>query len=283
MSYLDRVFENASEVITIPATQVINFTAGSLKIGGVNVSAGASITDVTATAAEINVLHDVTAGTVTASKGVVVGANKNVDVLAVADLKLGAGAGTSVTSTAAEINTLHDVTAGTVAASKAVVVSADKNIDVIAITDLKLGSGAGTSVTATAAELNLVDDLPATCTLTAAAGTANVSNVTVQAKDAAGTNMARAVWLMVYLSDAATGIGLTGTAASGTVQAKAASGTDFAIFTAKKALLVQTKADGTYILEITDTSKTTYYVCAVPMRGGAPSISAQLTAGSYGA
>lgn len=52
------------------------------------------------------VLDGVTAGTVTASKAVVVGTNKNVDVLAIADLKLGAGAGTSVTSTAAEINTL---------------------------------------------------------------------------------------------------------------------------------------------------------------------------------
>jgi len=51
-------------------------------------------------------LDGVTAGTVLANKVVVVGANKNVDVLAVADLKLGAGAGTSVTKTAAEINAL---------------------------------------------------------------------------------------------------------------------------------------------------------------------------------
>jgi hypothetical protein len=51
-------------------------------------------------------LQDLVAGTVTANKAVVVGANKNVDVLAVADLKLGAGAGTSVARTAAEINLL---------------------------------------------------------------------------------------------------------------------------------------------------------------------------------
>lgn len=56
MSYLDRVFENSSEVVTIPATQVINFTSGSLKVGGVNVAAGAAIPDVTATAAELNKL-----------------------------------------------------------------------------------------------------------------------------------------------------------------------------------------------------------------------------------
>ena len=51
-------------------------------------------------------LDGVTAGTVTANKAIVAGANKNVDVLAIADLKLGAGAGTSVTKTAAEINAL---------------------------------------------------------------------------------------------------------------------------------------------------------------------------------
>lgn len=55
------------------------------------------------------VLNGVAAGTVTASKAVVVGANKNVDVLAIADLKLGSGAGTSVTSTAAELNVLDGI------------------------------------------------------------------------------------------------------------------------------------------------------------------------------
>ena len=51
-------------------------------------------------------LDGVIAGTVAANKAIVAGANKNVDVLAIADLKLGAGAGTSVTKTAAEINAL---------------------------------------------------------------------------------------------------------------------------------------------------------------------------------
>jgi hypothetical protein len=56
------------------------------------------------------VLDGVTAGTVAASKVIIAGANKNVDVLAIADLKLGAGAGTSVTSSAAELNILDGVT-----------------------------------------------------------------------------------------------------------------------------------------------------------------------------
>jgi len=52
------------------------------------------------------VLDGVIAGTVTAGKTIVPGTNKNVDVLAIADLKLGAGAGTSVTASAVELNSL---------------------------------------------------------------------------------------------------------------------------------------------------------------------------------
>lgn len=55
-------------------------------------------------------LLSATAGVATASKAAILGANKNLDVLAIADLKLGAGAGTSVTSTAEELNILDGVT-----------------------------------------------------------------------------------------------------------------------------------------------------------------------------
>ena len=76
---------------------------------------------------------------------------------------------------------------------------------------------------------------------------------------------------------------MTGTTASGEVTAKTASGVDMGALTAKKVLLAQTKADGTFILSITDTAKTGFYVCAVPLRGGAPSVSAQLITANYGA
>ena len=62
--------------------------------------------------AAIDALIPAVAGTAEASKLALLGANKNLDVLAVADLKLGAGAGTSVTATAAELNLLHNVSAG---------------------------------------------------------------------------------------------------------------------------------------------------------------------------
>lgn len=65
-------------------------------------------TTVSATADELNKLASVAAGTTSASKAVVVGANKNLDTLAIADggLKLGSGAGTAITATAAELNQL---------------------------------------------------------------------------------------------------------------------------------------------------------------------------------
>lgn len=112
-------------------------------------------TAITATAAELNKTAGVSAGTAAASKALVLGTNKNVDTLVIADggLKLGSGAGTAVTATAAEINTLASVAAGTVSASKAVVVGASKNVDTLDITTLKIG---GTAVTSTATELNTV-------------------------------------------------------------------------------------------------------------------------------
>ena len=84
----------------------------------------------TLAAAELGALDGVSAGTVTASKAVVVGADKNIDTIAIAasGLKIGSGAGTAVTATAAELNTVAGVTAGTVTASKALVVDANKDL-----------------------------------------------------------------------------------------------------------------------------------------------------------
>jgi hypothetical protein len=138
------------------------------------------------------------------------------------------------------------------------------------------------AIDASADEINAVaSGQPATVAISAAAGAANVCNVTITVKDAAGNSMTVPCLLTVWLSDAATGAGLTATSASGTVQAKAASGQDMGTLTAKKALIVQTKANGTYILEITDTGKTGFYPC-VQIGGKKPTIGAQLVAGNYG-
>ena len=71
-----------------------------------------TVTGLTATAAELNVLAGVTPGTSLASKGAVLGASSNLTVLGlpVSGLKIGAaGAEVVITVTAAELNALADV------------------------------------------------------------------------------------------------------------------------------------------------------------------------------
>lgn len=87
--------EGTASALQLSTTKVnIN---GTPQIGGV---------DMTATAGQLNQLAGVTPGTTTASKALVVDANKRLDELVLGTLKLGAGAGTAVTATAAEINVL---------------------------------------------------------------------------------------------------------------------------------------------------------------------------------
>lgn len=124
--------------------------------------------------------------------------------------------------------------------------------------------------------------IPVDISFAIAAGAANVTNVTISVTNKDGLVIPGVHALDVWLSDAATGIGLTATSASGTVQAKSASGTDLGALTAKKALRVLTLATGVYTLEITDTAKTGFYVAAAT--GILPTqVSRQLVTGDYGA
>jgi len=99
-------------------------------------------------------------------------------------------------------------------------------------------------------------------TFAAAAGAANVCNVTIQAINYEGTSIAGVKNLDLWLSDSASGIGLTATTASGTVTCT--TGTDLFDFTAKKLKRVQTDATGKIVLAITDTAKTAFKVCYQP-------------------
>lgn len=126
------------------------------------------------------------------------------------------------------------------------------------------------------------EGVPFSFTMTPAAAGANVTEVTLQAVDYFGKAIAKVVNFDLWLSDAATGAGLTATTASGAVAAKASSGTDFATLTAKKALRVQTKADGSYILSITDTAKTAFKVCAQVPDSGVTIVGVTLATGNYG-
>ena len=119
-------------------------------------------------------------------------------------------------------------------------------------------------------------------TLSAAAGSTNISNVTITVADLDGTAVPAVHNLDVWLSDATSGAGLTGTTASGTVTAKSASGVVLSTYTAKKALRVQTLATGVFTLEITDSAKTGFYVCAQCPLTNRTYVSSQLITGSYG-
>ncbi len=117
---------------------------------------------------------------------------------------------------------------------------------------------------------------------TIASGGANVTEIAIALLDGNGDAVASAIPFTAWLSDAATGAGLTGTSASGTVTAKSGGGADFGALTAKKALIAQPLATGIFTLEITDTSKTGFYVCIQNPFTGAISVSRQLVTGDYG-
>lgn len=124
-------------------------------------------------------------------------------------------------------------------------------------------------------------DLPQGATIANAASTSNVSLVTIQLVDGLGNAVVGVFAVDVWLSDAATGVGLTANTASGAVGAST-SGTDLGALTAKKALRSLTDATGKYILSITDTGKNLFVPCvSIPFSGKAVPGTA-LTAGSYG-
>lgn len=154
------------------------------------------------------------------------------------------------------------------------VVASGGSLDVESGAELDIESGGLLKVAGVA--------MPANIAFAAAAGGANVCEVTITVQDGAGSTLAGIRNLEIWLSDAATGAGLTGTTASGTVTAKTSEGTVLTALTAKKHLIGQTKAAGTFVLEITDTAKTGFYVCAALPGTGIPEVSSQLVTGDYG-
>lgn len=126
-------------------------------------------------------------------------------------------------------------------------------------------------------------ELVSNLAFTIAAGAANVSTIKIQAVNKDGVAIAGVFNLRVWLSDAATGVGLCAATATGTVQAKAASGTVNGALTAKKALDVTTLADGSFTLEITDAGKSLVYIAASNPNTGQAVVSRKLVVGDYGA
>ena len=120
---------------------------------------------------------------------------------------------------------------------------------------------------------------PASCTITAAAGAANTSTVTIQLKDGSGTNMARIIPFRVYASSAADGLTLASAASTGfSVASGGLSLNNGAAITTQ--ISAMSSATGGCVLSLLDTGKQTSYLVLVLSNGC--KISAQLSAGSYG-
>lgn len=108
-------FEQGGSTLTVESGGVINVkTGGEIQNNGTPLDLSSGIaTATTASTAELNLIDGSIAGTAVASKAAVLGSNKNLDTLVIADggLKLGSGAGTAIGATAAEINNAADVSA----------------------------------------------------------------------------------------------------------------------------------------------------------------------------
>ncbi len=121
---------------------------------------------------------------------------------------------------------------------------------------------------------------PASCTITAAAGASNVATITVQLKDGSGTNMTRIIPFRVYSSSAADGLTLQSAASTGySVASGGLSLNNGEAITTQ--ISCMSSATGGCVLSLTDTAKLTSYLVLVLANG--TKISAQLSAGSYGA
>lgn len=124
-----------------------------------------------------------------------------------------------------------------------------------------------TGLTATVDELNLTDAMPANVTIALAAGAANTMTITMTVKDAAGATLAGVYLLDWWISEAATGIGLTADSYSGTVAPT--TGTDLQIVVAKKQFRSLTATTGILVVAAVDTAKPAdqYVVVRHPVTG----------------
>ena len=134
------------------------------------------------------------------------------------------------------------------------------------ITDAISELAALDGVTATADELNLLDDAPANVTIAyAASATTDGIEATLTVVDAAGATIDAVHSVEVWISDAADGIALTSTSASGALTAVV--GTIRTATTAKKHIQALTAATGILTLLLVDSANTAdeRFVCKHPL------------------
>lgn len=112
-------------------------------------------------------------------------------------------------------------------------------------------------------------------------GSAGISLITVSVLDRNGNVLAGVSNFDLWLSDAATGAGLTATTASGGIAANTSGGAVIGVLTSAKALRVQTLANGTFCLAITDIAKTAFVIAGQVPGSSKTVVLATLSAASY--
>lgn len=111
-------------------------------------------------------------------------------------------------------------------------------------------------------------EIPASFTIDlAASGTTDGMTITVTAKDRAGNTLARALDVVMYMSEASTGLGLTGDTYSGDLTA--GTGVILGALTAKKAWRIQTAATGVFVATLVASANPAdqYVVVSHPITG----------------
>jgi len=123
-------------------------------------------------------------------------------------------------------------------------------------------SVAGTPVTATGAELNVLDDAAIDLTIGLAASTVtDAMDITITVKDGAGTAIDAVHEIEWWISEAATGIGLTADSYSGDVTA--VTGTEWLEHTSKKHYTYLTDVNGVLVARaVASANPTDQYVAA---------------------
>lgn len=124
------------------------------------------------------------------------------------------------------------------------------------------------AITADAGEINVLDELGVTVTIALTAGAVNTLVATITVKNSAAVTVAAVHELEVWISDAASGIGLTADAFSGAVTAS--TGAIHTALTAKKHVLAATAATGILVIEVVDTAEPAdiYVACKQPLGAG---------------
>ena len=143
---------------------------------------------------------------------------------------------------------------------------------------LKLG---GTLITATAADLNGLDNVVGNITIAyTASATTDGIEVTYTVVDGAAAAITAVHFLEITITDVDTGIGITGTSASGALTI--VTGTQLEAVTAKKHLRCQTDVNGVLTVKLVDSANTAgEYFCVRNPLNGKVIIGAATVAGDY--